>query len=151
MAKKELGILRERIDAIDNEILELLNKRADVVIAVGKAKEGTDGVFYVPSREKAIYERLTAVNAGPFPNDAVVKVFREIISASLNMELPMQVVLTGNASARCVRRSRAIIFHFSSRHPTISKTTALVEIAGLSIHHRTPQLKQRCSNSWVIS
>ncbi len=95
MATKDLKKLRNQIDSIDNQILDLLNQRAKVVIAVGKAKEKGDGPFYVPSREKAIYERLSAENPGPFPNEAVTKVFREIISASLNMELPMQVAFLG--------------------------------------------------------
>lgn len=98
MAKDDLKILRGQIDSIDSQILELLNQRAAVVLGVGKAKEGSDGTFYVPSREKAIYERLTELNPGPFPDQAVVKVFREIISASLNMELPMQVAYLGPQS-----------------------------------------------------
>jgi len=98
MATDDLKKLREQIDSIDNQILDLLNQRAKVVIGVGKAKEVSDGTFYVPSREKAIYERLTAQNQGPFPSAAVVKVFREIISASLNMELPMQVAFLGPQS-----------------------------------------------------
>jgi len=95
MAKKDLEKFRTQIDSIDDQILELLNKRADIVVSVGKAKEGSDATFYVPSREKAIYQRLTANNSGPFPDAAVIKVFREIISASLNMEKPMQVAFFG--------------------------------------------------------
>lgn len=95
MANEELSGLRDRIDRIDDQILDLLNQRAEVVIAVGKTKENREASFYVPSREKAIYERLTGMNPGPFPNDAVRKVFREIISASLNMELPLQVAFFG--------------------------------------------------------
>jgi len=99
MAKTDLTHLRDQIDGIDNQILELLNQRAQVVLEVGKAKqEQGSSTFYVPSREKAIYERLTRQNPGPFPNDAVCKVFREIISASLNMELPMQVAFLGPQS-----------------------------------------------------
>jgi len=99
MPKQDLKKLREQIDTIDNRILELLNQRATVVIAVGKAKQGSEASsFYVPSREKAIYDRLCALNQGPFPNEAVVKVFREIISASLNMEMPMQVAFLGPQS-----------------------------------------------------
>lgn len=98
MSEDPLKILREKIDQIDNQILDLLNQRAGHVISVGKAKEGSEKAFYVPSREKAIYQRLTELNPGPFPNDAVCKVFREIISASLNMELPMQVAFLGPQS-----------------------------------------------------
>ena len=95
MTRQELKSLREQIDSIDNQILALLNQRAGVVLAVAKAKEGRDTAFYVPSREKEIYQRLTDLNPGPFPNEAVIKVFREIISASLNMELPMRVAFFG--------------------------------------------------------
>ncbi len=98
MKNGDLNDLRQQIDLIDNQILDLLNQRANVAIAVGKAKEGSEKSFYVPSREKAIYERLTAKNPGPFPNEAVCKVFREIISASLNMEMPMQVAFLGPQS-----------------------------------------------------
>lgn len=98
MADKDLNPLRQQIDTIDTKILDLLNQRANVAIAVGKAKEGDDKSFYVPSREKAIYERLTGENSGPFPNEAVCKVFREIISASLNMEMPMKVAFLGPQS-----------------------------------------------------
>ena len=98
MAKDDLKGLRRKIDRIDDRILDLLNQRAEIVIAVGKAKEGSEKSFYVPSREKEIYDRLTGANAGPFPNDAVRKVFREIISASLNMEMPLQVAFLGPQS-----------------------------------------------------
>lgn len=98
MTKQDLKNLRQQIDLIDNQILDLLNQRAKVAIAVGKTKQGSAGSFYVPSREKAIYERLTGQNTGPFPNEAVCKVFREIISASLNMEMPMKVAFLGPPS-----------------------------------------------------
>ncbi len=99
MDNKILKKLRGDIDQIDNQILDLLNQRANVVVAVGKEKEGSSpGSFYVPSREKAIYERLTRQNSGPFPNQAVCKVFREIISASLNLEQPMRVAFLGPQS-----------------------------------------------------
>ncbi len=65
---------------------------------LGKQNRGMRKSFYVPSREKAIYERLTGKNPGPFPNEAVCKVFREIISASLNMEMPMKVAFLGPPS-----------------------------------------------------
>jgi chorismate mutase / prephenate dehydratase len=95
MAVKDLGDLRQKIDDIDDGILSLLNQRAGVVIEVGKAKAGQSKEFYVPSRERAIYERLNANNPGPFPSKAIRKVFREIISASLSLEQPMKVAFFG--------------------------------------------------------
>jgi len=95
MRKKDLGELRQRIDSLDDQILDLLNQRAQVVIEVGRAKSGHNQDFYVPSREQAIYERLTASNPGPFPTEAIRRVFREIISASLALEQPMKVAFLG--------------------------------------------------------
>jgi len=93
--KGRLDDLRHRIDSIDDDILSLLNERAKVVIEVGKTKEGDRQEFYVPSREMAIYQRLTAQNPGPFPSEAIRRVFREIISASLALEHPMRVAFLG--------------------------------------------------------
>jgi chorismate mutase / prephenate dehydratase len=95
MAEKDLGHLRQQIDEIDDRILELLNRRAEVVIEVGRAKAGQQQDFYVPSRELAIYERLTAGNPGPFPAEGIRRVFREVISASLALEHPMKVAFLG--------------------------------------------------------
>jgi chorismate mutase/prephenate dehydratase len=95
MTKKSLPELRKQIDSIDDQILDLLNRRAGVVIEVGKTKTGESKEFYVPSREMAIYERLTAHNPGPFPAEAIRRVFREIISASLSLEQPMKVAFLG--------------------------------------------------------
>lgn len=90
--------LRDQIDKIDDQILDLLNARAGVVLDVGKAKAGESREFYVPSRERAIFERLQARNPGPFPNESLCRVFREIISASLSLELPMKVAFLGPQS-----------------------------------------------------
>lgn len=92
---EELSPLRKRIDAIDDEILRLLNQRAEVVLEVAKVKHSHQAPLHVPERERAILERLTRDNPGPFPNRAVAAVFREIISACLNMEGPVRVAYFG--------------------------------------------------------
>ncbi len=93
--KPKLETLRRAIDAIDDRILELLNERAEKVIAVGRLKAAGKADFHVPSREREIYERLTAQNKGPFPAEGLRSVFREIISASLALEAPMKVAFLG--------------------------------------------------------
>jgi len=92
---KELDKHRINIDSIDKEILDLLNKRAREAMAVGEIKKAHNQPFYVPSREKKIFERLTAMNEGPFPNDALKSVYREIISASLSLEEVQKVGYLG--------------------------------------------------------
>lgn len=93
--KKTIKELRQEIDAVDNQVLELLNRRAALVIEVGRLKSVKKDEFHVPNREREIYERLTAHNRGPFPNEAIKSVFREIISASLALEAPMMVAFFG--------------------------------------------------------
>ncbi len=93
--KKMLKDLRDEIDALDDRIMEFLNRRAALVIEVGRLKSAKKGEFHVPSREREIYDRLTANNRGPFPNEGLRSVFREIISASLALEAPMKVAFFG--------------------------------------------------------
>ncbi|MDP2688867.1 MAG: chorismate mutase, partial [Deltaproteobacteria bacterium] len=93
--RKSIGELRSGIDSIDQEILELLNRRAELVIEVGKAKSQEKSEFYVPEREQEILRRLAERNRGPFPTRAVKSVFREIMSASLSLEKPLKVAFLG--------------------------------------------------------
>jgi chorismate mutase/prephenate dehydratase len=93
--EKNLESLRKDIDAVDDCLLELLNRRAGLAMEVGRLKALENREFYVPSREREIYERLAAANPGPFPSEALRGVFREIISASLALEAPMKVAFLG--------------------------------------------------------
>ncbi|HLF86142.1 MAG TPA: prephenate dehydratase [Nitrospiria bacterium] len=92
---KGIGQLREEIDGIDEKILSLLNKRAKKVIEIGRQKRKKNAELYTPSREKEIYSRLERINKGPFPNDSLKIVFREIMSASLALEGPLKVAYLG--------------------------------------------------------
>jgi chorismate mutase/prephenate dehydratase len=90
-----IAALRRRIDAVDSQILDLLNRRADLVIEIGKAKAEERLAFHAPQREEQIHARLAAVNRGPFPTAALRPVFREIISACLSLEHPLRVAYFG--------------------------------------------------------
>jgi chorismate mutase-like protein len=91
LTQDRLKELRVEIDAIDDRILELLNRRAKAAIEVGSIKKDRNLNVYVPEREVEILRRLTAVNEGPFPNDGLKAIYREIISASLSLEKPLSV------------------------------------------------------------
>ena len=69
-AEDDLTTLRSAIDAIDDKLLELLNDRARLVHRVAARKTTEGRPFYVPTRERAIVDRLQAANAGPFPTSA---------------------------------------------------------------------------------
>ncbi|HXX53115.1 MAG TPA: prephenate dehydratase [Thermodesulfovibrionales bacterium] len=91
----ELKNLRGEIDSIDEEILNLLNRRAGIVIEVARIKRQENTRFYSPEREKEILHRLISINKGPFPNSAIKPLFREILSASLSLEQPLKVAYFG--------------------------------------------------------
>jgi len=88
---------RQEIDRLDDEILRLLNERSHHVITIGKAKRQADpnALLHTPGREAAIVERLSKKNPGPFPNEAIRPVYREIMSASLSLEGRQTVAYLG--------------------------------------------------------
>jgi chorismate mutase/prephenate dehydratase len=90
-----IGALRAKIDILDLQLLKLLNQRARLATEIGETKKIEQGDFHVPSREQEIYQKLERHNQGPLPNQAVRHVFREIISASLALEKPLQVAYLG--------------------------------------------------------
>ncbi|MBF0415209.1 MAG: prephenate dehydratase [Magnetococcales bacterium] len=89
--------LRQAIDGIDDRIHDLLMERAQWVLKVGelKGRSVQNPMFYRPEREAGIHRRLEARHHGPLPVAAVHRVFREIISASLNLEKSLSVVYLG--------------------------------------------------------
>ncbi|MBF0309170.1 MAG: prephenate dehydratase [Magnetococcales bacterium] len=88
--------LREGIDGIDDRIQDLLVQRAELVLAVGALKERRrDAPFYRPDREARIHRRLEARHRGPLPVAALHRIYREIISASLNLEKPLTISYLG--------------------------------------------------------
>ncbi len=98
MSKKEhIEECRKEIDRCDNEILRLLNERSQYVMEIGHAKREVDpnALLHTPGREAAIVDRLTKLNTGPFPNDAIRPVYREIMSASLSLEGTQTVAYLG--------------------------------------------------------
>jgi chorismate mutase/prephenate dehydratase len=92
-----LDDLRRQIDDIDNEVLRLLSRRAEVAQQVGRTKEKTATHFFAPERERLIFERLRDRNEGPLPPAAVQAIFREIISAMRALEAPTKVSYLGPA------------------------------------------------------
>lgn len=87
--------LREKINKIDEKILGLLNKRAKIAIEIGKNKKRLKTNFHVPEREREIYSRLERLNNGPFPTESLKSVFREILSATLSVEMPLNISYLG--------------------------------------------------------
>jgi chorismate mutase/prephenate dehydratase len=93
----DLESLRSRIDALDRELLGLLNRRAEVASAIGALKRAEGSPAFRPEREAAVIDALKRVNAGPLPHDSVAPIWREIMSACRALETPTRVAYLGPA------------------------------------------------------
>ena len=93
----DLPALRARIDAVDRRLLDLLNERAGVAMAVGELKRAEGSPAFRPEREAAVIDGLKAANAGPLPASSVAPIWREIMSACRALETPTRVAYLGPA------------------------------------------------------
>jgi len=91
----DINELRNKIDALDEEIVKLLNRRTEIVLEIGKLKSNSKSSIYVPHREQEIIKRITNLNKGPFPNGGLANVYNEIISACRSLEKPTSVAFLG--------------------------------------------------------
>lgn len=87
--------LRWAIDQADAELVALLNQRAEYARRIGVLKGASDGVAFVPARERAVLEHAVSASAGPLPAEAIRGIFQQIIAASRNLEQPMTVAYFG--------------------------------------------------------
>ena len=92
--QEELGKLRDGIDAIDTQVLQLLSQRAKLAQRVGEIKHGN---IYRPEREAQVLRRIAETNPGPLSEAAVRTIFREVMSACLALEQPLKIAYFGPA------------------------------------------------------
>ena len=90
-----LDNLRKKVDALDKQLVRLLNSRTQVAMQIGKLKNKSGEEIYAPAREKAVMDKVAAVNAGPLPDEALQAIYREIMSASLVLEHPFKIAYLG--------------------------------------------------------
>jgi chorismate mutase/prephenate dehydratase len=105
---------RERIDALDVEILKLINERASTAHAIGKLKG--DGTVYRPEREAQVLRRLAEANRGPLSGQVVMHLFTEIISACRALEDAFSVASLG---PKGTFSEEAVVKHFGSQSPIV--------------------------------
>ena len=117
-----LAELREKIDALDAEVLRLFNERAKCAMEVAKTKiaQGEVGTFYRPDRESLVLRRIQELNEGPLSNDTVIRFFREIMSACLALEKPLEVAFLGPEGTFT---QQAAFKHFGHAVKTVSAAT----------------------------
>jgi chorismate mutase/prephenate dehydratase len=87
--------LRKQIDALDDQIVPLLNARAQIVVQIGKLKQQSGVPIYAPDREKAVLEKVRKLNKGPLSNRCLEAVYRELMSGSFALEKPLRIGFLG--------------------------------------------------------
>ena len=90
-----LADLRAQIDAADRSLIELLNRRAELVVEVGKLKRQTGIPIYAPHRESAVLKKVLSLNAGPLPDRTIEALYRELMSGSFHLEQPLRIGYLG--------------------------------------------------------
>ena len=109
---RTLAQLRVEIDAVDKQLLELLNQRASIANAVGEIKRGDGSPVYRPEREAQVILGLQDQNSGPLKPENISHIWREVMSACRSLEAAQRVAVLGPAGTFC--EQAAIEFFGSS-------------------------------------
>lgn len=95
MSADPLQPIRDQIDTHDREIVRLLNSRLELAAEIGRLKRNSGGQIYVPEREDAVFRKVAALNQGPIKPEALTAIYREIMSAAIALEKPLQIAYLG--------------------------------------------------------
>jgi chorismate mutase/prephenate dehydratase len=112
--------LREKIDALDQQLLALLNQRAELALEVGEIKKRDGSPVFRPEREAQVIDGLKARNPGPLKTDSVAPIWREIMSACRSLESPTRVAYLGPAGTFS---EQAALAYFGSSITRVPCTT----------------------------
>ncbi len=92
----DLSVLREQIDKIDTHIQSLIAERAGIANQVADSKRNDDNaIYYRPERESQVLRAVKARNQGPLSDEVLVRLFREIMSACLAQQKPLNIAFLG--------------------------------------------------------
>ncbi|XAL99377.1 prephenate dehydratase [Phycisphaeraceae bacterium D3-23] len=93
--EEALAPLRKQIDALDQQIVKLLNERAKVVVEVGNVKRIDRSPIFVPDRERRVLEQIRSYNQGPLPDKCIEAIWRELMSGSFALERALRIGYLG--------------------------------------------------------
>ena len=87
--------LRTAIDAVDRQLIDLLNQRAQLAMEVGRIKHEAGAPVYRPEREAEVLRKIGTLNAGPLTEAGVTGIWREVMAACRALERPVTVAFLG--------------------------------------------------------
>ena len=85
-AMKLLAESRVKIDSIDAQLVELLNRRTRIVEDIGRAKESAGLPIYEPKREDDVYRNILSHNSGPLTSDALRRIYERVIDEMRSLQ-----------------------------------------------------------------
>lgn len=125
----DLEPIRQKIDSLDQQLVELLNERLALAAEIGKVKRSKGGQIYVAEREDAVLRKVTSQNQGPIKNEALRAIYREIMSAAIALEKPLLIAYLGpeasNTHAAALKKFGASVDYHAM--PTVSDIFTAVE------------------------
>lgn len=95
----DISDIRGEIDSIDKQLVEMINRRAECAIEIGKMKNKGSKSIFAPEREVQVLNGVLRNNQGPLSDKAISAVFREVISACRALEKPISVAYFGPAGS----------------------------------------------------
>ncbi|MFA5280850.1 MAG: prephenate dehydratase [Smithellaceae bacterium] len=109
--KKPLESLREEMRKKDRDIVRLLNERSEISMKIGRVKGQAGFSVYDPAQEAKVIRYLRELNGGPLSDSQVTSIFREILSASRDLQRPTRVAYLGPEASFS---HQASLLHFGS-------------------------------------
>ncbi len=135
--ESKLKDVRNRIDKLDQQLLELISERARCAQEVAriKGKDDPKAVFYRAEREAQILRTILEKNQGPLRNEEMARLFREIMSACLALEMPMKVAFLGPEGTFTQAAALKHFGHSISTVPMASIDAVFREVESGNVHY----------------
>lgn len=95
----DLESLRRQIDEVDQRLIAAISDRARIVEAIGATKRADGVPIYAPHRERQVIDKVLALNPGPLSGRTIEAIYRELMSGSFSLELPLRVGYLGPAGS----------------------------------------------------
>ena len=128
-AEDRLSAIRTEIDAVDQDLLSLFNRRAALSREVGHIKADVPGIIFKPVREKEVLDSLAARNPGPLPEDHLRAIWREIFSSSRALQRPQNVAYLGPEGTFSYFAGVEYLGHAATFHPCNDLTQVFEEVS----------------------
>ncbi len=89
---------RSQIDELDQQLVKLINKRAECALAIGRLKSNSDMPVYEPGRERIIFDNIARNNAGPLSTIQMRQIFERLVDVMRQIQREEMIAETQQAA-----------------------------------------------------